>query len=419
MAQNDSARALIAERAIRKAQKKNREIVQRTAVDKVLIKLADHNTKSKLGPKLPDFLKGVDRKYHNLIGGFLTEKLANCSFGTACDYLVAQQGAWIRDAKDWCPTSHNARRALGSLTRHLFAKYPTPAWLEGLYDAPLYDVSMELYPHVAQGGNIKDFFAVQNKRRNWPELTKKQSHILLNTDDRMPLVEATRLAQVLSFGGTKRQADALNGSFLGRSFILSEDFWSTVIQWLAANPFIAPNEIGPMMDYVRFCRNQRADFSMKGRTGARLYADMQEWHAGLQRAKVKRGTGHYNPSGFAEMTFDAISSGQPVKWCVVELLSQAKLVKEGSALRHCVSSYSWQIENAKISIWSLRKAHADAITEAKDGHNHPPVITIEVQNDLRKVVQVRGWANRAPTVEEWRPVQQWANQNGLVIGSRW
>jgi hypothetical protein len=43
------------------------------------------------------------------------------------------------------------------------------------------------------------------------------------------------------------------------------------------------------------------------------------------------------------------------------------------------------------------------------------MVTLEVRNDLRRVVQARGRFNRAMTPHEHRVVARWANTNGLQL----
>ncbi len=83
----------------------------------------------------------------------------------------------------------------------------------------------------------------------------------------------------------------------------------------------------------------------------------------------------------------------------VELTTAAQLADEGAVQRHCVSSYAWRLTGDR-GIVSMR--------ELKSGKR---VLTIEVFQG--QVVQVRGFANRSPTVKEKAAVKTWANSLAL------
>lgn len=339
-----------------------------------------------------------------------SQSLSRTSFYQATQYLVDQQGAWINDIKDWQPKTFNVLRAFKSLATHLMAKYDTHGWLYNLYDAPFYHKKMELFPHVAQGGNIGKFF---DNQPGWPNLTKKQQHILLNTPfASLTLERATRRAQILGLGGSQRLAGAVANSFLGDGFygVGQENFWSTVLLWFVQNP-VVPEQVAPLLDYIRFKKQEQPDYSMKGRGATRLFLDMEEWHRDLAKMKALKDAGFYQTSGLKPTLQEVIINGTETKWAVVELLSLKELIKEGRALSHCVAAYGSMIADGRVSIWSLRKG-ANFKT-AEDGRATDPFLSIEVRG--KEIVQARGFANRIPNVEERRALDYFAQQNNLLI----
>lgn len=87
---------------------------------------------------------------------------------------------------------------------------------------------------------------------------------------------------------------------------------------------------------------------------------------------------------------------------VVRLPNETKdLVYEGNVLQHCVGSYCKKVVEGKTLIAFLRqKAEPDT-----------PLVTMEIREG--KIVQVRGQANRYPTVEERGAVQRYAKRFSL------
>ena len=83
-------------------------------------------------------------------------------------------------------------------------------------------------------------------------------------------------------------------------------------------------------------------------------------------------------------------------------------------MAHCVFSYHGRIAEGYTSIWSLTMEDGQGET------GNWALLTIEVHNNTRDIVQVRGRFNRAPTREEMLIVQRWAGENNLRIStSRW
>lgn len=144
---------------------------------------------------------------------------------------------------------------------------------------------------------------------------------------------------------------------------------------------------------------------MKGRTGVSVLRSVEEWHGEL--ARVKKINGHrYELSGFEPWFGERevrLPSGacHVEKHCVTEILTSSDLTAKGRTLRHCVYSYSWLLLRGGISMWTYRI----------DGER---VLTVEVDNRTRRVVQCRGRANRQPTLSEMAQVTRWMRLNNLV-----
>jgi hypothetical protein len=90
-----------------------------------------------------------------------------------------------------------------------------------------------------------------------------------------------------------------------------------------------------------------------------------------------------------------------VVWDVSALRSGEALTDEGAALRHCVATYTERARIGAISLWSVRRDGARALT-------------LEVTRE-GAVVQARGASNRLPTPDEWGAVTVWAAREGVTL----
>lgn len=144
-----------------------------------------------------------------------------------------------------------------------------------------------------------------------------------------------------------------------------------------------------------------------------LIRGMQEWHGDLAKIKATNGA-LYERSGFRglEMECQGEAKTQDI-WRIQEILSSKELIAEGHDLRHCVASYAWRIEQKQISIWSM--------TCKPTWEPEKKMVTIEVTNGPRAIIQARGRFNRAIEAGvEFKVMQKWAQENGLSINlSRW
>lgn len=313
---------------------------------------------------------------------------------------------WIRPVDDWRPTGRSRRTRLASLTEHLLALYPVPAFIYGVLDEDDPTRLADGLYLLAELGRGESPRALVRDRVLRAPLTKRMCTLWLEQKVHLEWLEAIRHAQVQALGGERRLAEALCGTRLGRGWQPHEAFWQTAIQWLCNQAMLNPREVGPLVDYIRHRRDQDATWTLKGRTPASLARGMADWHGEL--ARVRRGQlGQFQPSGLSGARVEMRRRGKTEVWTVTEVLENKELVAEGKALRHCVYSYAGSIRSGRCSIWSVR------LWDDR-------VLTVEVTNASRRIVQVRGFANRAATEREGMVLRQWAAQAGLNLNvSRW
>lgn len=351
----------------------------------------------------------------------LFEKVHNNStFLDAIVKIAAHHDYWLRPLEDWKPTSHNIGRQYSSLLRHLFCKYDVPKFMDKVWfkdctgDFGRGRIHFDWYIHLGLGQNIRTAQGLPIP------MTKMMAHHFCKAPEKYDVIEAIRWGQVHALGGDARISKALIGTKLA-TFNNHEDFWETVIRWFIANPMLDVAHYGPIIDYLQ---NQRFEnyavfehgvarnlgipqpnLSMKKRDPEALLKAVEAWHKKLGKEK-KAGANAWAPSGFAGFR---IAEGEEGKhnsklWTITEYLSSKELIDEGRIMKHCVSSYARSCESGKTSIWSLRQHTNEGIER---------LLTIEVWNSEKRVVQVRGKLNRICTTREAKIINRWIGNAGL------
>lgn len=316
----------------------------------------------------------------------------------------------VRTISTWKPKGKGRDTLFMDLCSHLLATYPMPNFLwSALFEDDARNLT-QFVSHVAVGGSVAD--AIKKGLLPVP-LTRKMCHDLMQTTSEFTFLSAVRRIQVKTLGGSERLFRVWAQHRVAKRLQdpIGEAFWMKVIEWFSKWSMVDMNQVGPMVDYIIHKFNADPSFSMKGRTALSVLRDATVWHSELAKVKPKN-VATFRPSGFkpyetTKRVKDNWGSIVEQQWTFTELLSSKDLADEGRALNHCVYSYSHYVEKGYTSIWSL----------SVDGIK---AITLEVNNQNRKIVQARGKFNRAMTSHEMVVVQEWANQNSLQISlGRW
>ncbi|MEQ1504386.1 MAG: PcfJ domain-containing protein [Myxococcota bacterium] len=288
----------------------------------------------------------------------------------------------------------------GPLVDHLLraVRYPLPAFLYPLGGAPLegsvaaeVDRAVGLLAFTGGGGAL-------TAAPGLPPLSRKAAHLLWTGPAAESVALAVRAAQVAAVGGPDWLVHALARTALGR-FVADEAWWGGIVAWLAANAAALDQAVdraalGGIVDWLGATRATPTSVS-------RMVRDHQQWHrsqgfgAGLTGPLPRSGLGGAR----------AVDADDGARWSFVELCALEALALEGRSLRHCVATYAPVVRSGKSSIWSMR-------TEGL------PVLTLEVWNADRAVVQIRGLGNRRATPTELRVIDRWAAAVGLTVRDR-
>lgn len=343
--------------------------------------------------------------------------------------LWHRRGQWRRPVKEWRPKSHNRERQFASLLRHLMADYDVPAfmdtvWLRNDGGSARY---RDAWVHVGRGKNIRSVKGLPMT------LSKKAAHGLSSAPEELTFEQAFKWAHMQSFNLRPRACAAMLGSRWGVDFEHVE-FWDSVLRFLATNPMIAPDRIGPIVDYIYAQKFEgpvllidgddvlhddppHPGFSMRGRDGQALLEHVENWHRELGRTEARRGKGRramdavYCKSGWSSTSdSEKLNEEESAIWQFVEILTEGDLHEEGRIMRHCIYSYHARVAAGVCSIWSLR-------TIRKGGPHDGSMkrqLTIEVSSNGR-VSEARGKANKLPNGRSEYLLRQWAAQNRMSL----
>jgi PcfJ-like protein len=335
--------------------------------------------------------------------------------GAALFKVHSRKGQWLRPLTEWKKQSHNAERQFGSLLRHLFAKYPVPAFMDQAWslESKASYAFRDWYIHIGAGKNIRT-------ARTPIPLTKLMAHHFLEAPASYSIEHALRWGQIHGLDGDRPLARAVIGSRIGNQF-QNDEFWVSVFRFFIANPMLDRAHFGPIADYLYAQKFERRDVMnaeggmevlpppqpnlvMRGRTPDTLLAQVERWHRVLGQTRGFDNV-HFQPSGFKPLEFKTGNKEDQSTWRFRELRSTSELVDEGKKMRHCVSTYARSCAAGRCSIWTMELHSRMGIDKRQ---------TIEVAKS-GEIVQCRGKLNRLPTVGELDMVRKWANHAGLTL----
>ncbi len=342
--------------------------------------------------------------------------LQSCEYIKGICALVDWCCSWRRLIEDWRPQSHNPGRQFASLLRHLLADFDVPVFMDAAW---LSDNKLQQawFVHIAGGRNIRSAAGLP------VPLTKKMAHHFLRAPVTYGIEEALRWGQVHALGGDKRLADALRDTRLVRHFEHNE-FWLSVLRFFIAHPFLDLMHVNPIVDFIQYQRFEQREvfvargvtetqpppqpnFSMRGRSPEALLRQVEGWHRRLGRESSGASL-QWQRSPMREYSRSEGSSekGNRRIWTIRELLSARELINEGRRMQHCVASYARSCYAGRSSIWTL---------EMCDDIGTHKLLTIEVANVGRRIVQARGKRNRMPSAKELSILRYWAAREDIRL----
>jgi hypothetical protein len=355
--------------------------------------------------------KQEQQRFKDLMNEVLLKapRIAEESFWPAYHILAGM--SWLRPISDWTPKGKSKATLFCSLVDHLVVEYRVPDFLYSVFAVdPMKNRNARALAHffryVAQGGSP---YAYMRSAFLPVVMTRKMCHEFMHSPKDMDFFQAVRRAQAIVLGGNRSLIKAICKSSLARGLTRDERFWLSVIKWFCENGDLDMDQIGPLIDFISARRRADTRYSMKGRTAGSLVRAMEVWHRELARPRAVEKV-VFKRSGIPEGSWKfpgKTPGGQPVTvvWDIKEILTSEELADEGRRMHHCVYAYVHSIKECFISVWSLRR----------DGGR---LLTVEVRNRGREIVQARGKYNRRATSAELNKLKRWATETGLKLRVR-
>lgn len=331
--------------------------------------------------------------------------------------MARHHAYWVRPLDAWSPAAPDSLDQLSELVRHLFERYPAPRFFEhawrprrgGRTDWQAF----EWYIHVAGGGSIRTAPKLP------VQLNRRAAHAFTTAPSKLTPREALRWARLCGAGVPPHLVSALLPCLavpcverVERVQWDHDALWLPFFEKLGAAPELRPEQVGPLVDYVRH-RARDPSFSLKGQSVASLLRGADRWHAELGRLRAYRtlcdgmdpALARWNPlSGVAPLD----ETRHEEVWSVQELVSFDALFDEGRRMHHCVASYVRSCMSGATSVWSLR-IERFGVEVAR--------VTLRVDVASRTLVEARRFANAAVTTEQHRWLEKWAALNRLSVAA--
>ncbi len=145
------------------------------------------------------------------------------------------------------------------------------------------------------------------------------------------------------------------------------------------------------------------NLSMTSRTPESLRRCVEAWHKELGSRRLGVSV-RWKPTSIVPLVYQEGEGANRRVYEVAELIGSEELAEEGRAMGHCVATYWRLCESGQSSIWSLKVEDASGHVER--------LLTLEVRNGARRIVQARGMLNRQPTEEELGILARWEDSGG-------
>jgi len=301
---------------------------------------------------------------------------------------------WLKDIFTWKPVSKKASEQLIEIAAYLFCIYDVPKFLyKSLYESNF--LFIEWFIHLGAGGKVKAMKDIP------VAFTQKMGHYFIQAPEKFNVAEALRWAQVKGFGGNENLAERIAFSWIGTKPFADEDFWQSFLQLLVRDVMFNLNKLTELIDYVREMKRENAVYSLKGRTLQSLIRKSDNWHNKFAHVK---GNWFWKTCGIEGLKI--IRKEDVVK--LEEITEAKKLVEEGTAMKHCVASYTHYCAQGKSAIYSLRKYSGGVLKDI--------LATIEINIFLKRIVQAKAKKNQPISNEAKNIMAQWATKNALSIG---
>jgi hypothetical protein len=326
----------------------------------------------------------------------------------------------IRTLATWPGSDRSWRAVVNSLAQHLLSQHRIPAFLSAAWYA-----TDEAFGEAKRRWFVAHGAGASFRSLDLPiQMTRWMEHVFLASPDHLGIEYAMRRAELAGLGAKPALVDAVLAARPALD-LHHGDFWRTAWRLLIPHKWEGDTgQVAPLIDFLHAVRHERVavdtadgivlrepplpDFSLKGRTVRSVLRLMVDWHRNLGLAV---GGLTWEPSRLRPIVLEVPHEDQsrpPTFWELTELTNSTQLRAEGTALQHCVASYSHACWQGRSRIWSIRRRCNLSIRS---------VLTVEVDPRRRMVVQARGFRNRRAAGRALDVLQTWAARENLRLAT--
>ena len=260
---------------------------------------------------------------------------------------------------------------------------------------------------LASGHNIRKF----KFRRSPIVISKKVAH----TFSKVKFKGSHNLAILDAYIHSRRMnpflAEMFSSNYYRDEVYMNLPFWQDVFSFLENHPIYERETFRIFFNYVVHQRVENTGWSIKGRTMDSLFRQIEEHEAEQRRLRTLE---NYRQSWNKAEIEDYKLQSKKSTIFFKQIHTLDMLINESEVMKHCIMTYYSRIINGSSIIFSMTKQVHLTPKEIEAGSTPNPeehLQTIEIQGD--KVVQVRGFKNRGPNIEENKIIQTFIQNRNL------
>jgi hypothetical protein len=188
------------------------------------------------------------------------------------------------------------------------------------------------------------------------------------------------------------------------SYSIASTWWKDVARYFARHP-LSIDAMDDLVDFLFAAKRDDQAFTLKGRAPAALERRKRDWHRMLRQHRTIVYGGAWTGSPLPDVEYEVGKGDERAIWRIRQIKSGDELFREGQRMHHCVASYQSACMRGDLSIWSMTCEFPIGCVDRG--------VTMEITLDGR-IVQCRGFANRAPEANEAMTAKHWAREHGLT-----
>lgn len=306
---------------------------------------------------------------------------------------------WVRPPSGWTLNSSAKDEIILSLVDHLFVIYPVPRFLYRNWlterDLPT-NKWMFWFILLGQGANLHQ---ATRHFREWVIPKTFVRYLYQAPSDLTPLL-ACMWAEVHRLGGSEVEFQRLrwqenylwDPTSKHEQALRYQSFWRDTVRWLTRHREELTDQMSQLiLEWAShmFGMDQRGPFTLRHRSPQNACEAAERFLETRKNPLVSKWRSHGWDWEYVGQNGDV--------WVIRELKTGYELREEGTAMHHCVESYTSRCSIGLDSIFSLTV-------------NGERRLTIQVNPNRKIILQARGYQNRATTPEESMILNVWQKE---------